>query len=63
MTLADKIRDYVPSIQKDAANGCESARQIINLYKMHCACPGDPAAPALCEAAFNEWKLAKTRGF
>ena len=56
MTLADKLKPHVPAIQRDAANGNARAMEIINLYKMHCACPADPGAPALCEAAFDEWR-------
>jgi hypothetical protein len=55
MTLADNIRPYVSEIVKEAADGKHDAREIIQLYQLHVACPQDPGAPALCEAAFNQW--------
>lgn len=55
MTLADKLRPHVPAIELAASHGDAGAREIITLYQMHCACPSDPGAPALCEAAFDNW--------
>lgn len=59
-TLADKLRPYVPAIVDDAQNGNTNAQQIIALYRMHCDCPSDPGAPALCEAFFEDWKKGKS---
>ena len=56
MNLADKLKPHVSAIQRDAANACPRAMEIINLYTMHRTSPADPAAPALCEAAFDEWR-------
>lgn len=59
MTLADKLRPYVKQLQEDANEGGWLAQQTIEMYKMHCSCPRDPGAPALCEAFFNDWLKAK----
>ena len=59
MSLADKLRPHVPEIQSQARGGNEKAARIIDLYQMHVACPSDPGAPALCEAAFDEWMKSK----
>ena len=56
MTLSDKIKPFVQRIIDDANKGNAEAQQIITLHRMHVSCPSDPAAPALCEAAFDEWK-------
>lgn len=55
-TLADKIRPFVNAISQSATAGDGNAKQVIALYKMHCSCPSDPGAPALCEAFFEDWK-------
>lgn len=55
MTLADKLRPHVTAIQSAAAAGDHGAQQVVTLYQMHVRCPADPGAPALCEAAFDEW--------
>jgi len=55
MTLADKLRPFVAALKEASAAGDKRAAEVITLYRMHCACPSDPAAPALCEAAFNDW--------
>ncbi len=66
MTLADKLKPYVPAIIDAADSGNAGARQIIQLYRLHCACPSDPGAPALCEAALDDWikstQVKSTRG-
>lgn len=56
MTLADKLKPYVAVIEAAAAAGDLGAKQIITLYQMHVRQPSDPGAPALCEAAFNDWR-------
>jgi hypothetical protein len=53
--LADKLRPHVAAIEAASAAGDGMARNIISLYRMHMTCPGDPGAPALCEATFNDW--------
>lgn len=58
MTLADKLRPHVKDIKQAALAGDGAAQNIITLYQMHVACPADPGAPALCEAAFDEWMRA-----
>lgn len=55
MSLADKLRPYVSRIEAAIKAGDEKARQIVTLYEMHRASPSDPAAPALCEVAFDDW--------
>lgn len=57
--LADKLRSHVADIEADAASGSKKAQAIINLYQLHVACPSDPGAPALCSAAFDEWRKSK----
>lgn len=57
--ITDKLRPHVDAIKKSASLGNEKAQAIINLYTLHCACPSDPGAPALCEVAFNDWMRAK----
>jgi hypothetical protein len=58
--LASTLRPFVDQIKAAAAKGDRQATQIINLYQMHVRCPGDPGAPALCRAAFDEWNKRKT---
>lgn len=58
-TLADKLRPYVAALELSSADGDAKANSVISLYQMHVACPSDPGAPALCEAAFNEWIASK----
>lgn len=60
-TLADKLRPYVLAIQADAAKGNKAASETVSLYMMHCSCPSDPGAPALCEAAFGQWMKDRAR--
>lgn len=60
MSLADDLRPYVPAIKSAAERGDQGAAQIIKLYYMHCACPTDPGAPALCKAAFDDWKAKQS---
>lgn len=60
MVLADKLRPHVAAIQMAASGGDAKAQQIVSLYKMHCACPNDPGAPALCEATFDDWMKERT---
>ena len=55
MTLADKLKPHVDAIKASAKSGNPRAQEIIQLYRMHCDCPSDPGAPALCEAAFEGW--------
>ena len=62
MTLADKLRPHVAAIQQAAKDGDKRAAEIINLYQLHVAQPQDPAAPALCEAAFNDWLKSQNLG-
>jgi hypothetical protein len=56
MTLTEKIKPFVQQIIEDADKGNPQAQQVIALHRMHVSCPSDPAAPALCETAFDEWK-------
>lgn len=57
--LADDLRPHVAEIVDAAASGNALAQSIIDTYRMHCASPGDPGAPALCQAYFTEWLKAK----
>lgn len=59
MILADKIRPYVEVLKECAAAGESKAQSVISLYQMHVSCPRDPAAPVLCEAAFDDWLASK----
>ena len=56
MTLADKLRPHVADLQAAARKGDATAKQVISLYQMHLRCPSDPAAPALCEVTFDDWR-------
>jgi hypothetical protein len=40
--------------RKRPEDGDRKAQQVIDLYPMHCSCPNDPGAPALCETAFED---------
>lgn len=55
MDITSRLRPYVSDIIASANGGNATAAQIISLHKMHVACPQDPGAPALCEAAFDDW--------
>lgn len=54
-SLNDLLRPHVGKIMADAANGNETAKNIIALHRMYVTCSSDPGAPALCRAAFDEW--------
>ncbi|MEK1908205.1 MAG: hypothetical protein AAAB13_20725 [Pseudomonas sp.] len=62
MALADKIKPYVREIVNAHEAGDIQATQIIRYYEMHRDCPGDPAAPAFCEAAFDDWMKSRKAG-
>ena len=53
--LTEKLRSYVEEIKFEAKLGNIKAQQIIKLYRMHCDCPNDQGAFALCEATFDDW--------
>jgi hypothetical protein len=53
--ITARLKPYVRLLQASAAAGDEKAQQIINLHRMHCACPADPGAPALCASFFEDW--------
>lgn len=53
--LTEKLRPHVDAIKRGAEGGDARAREVITLYRMHCDCPSDPGAFALCGAAFDEW--------
>lgn len=59
--LTEKLRPHVDAIKADAANGDVRAKEIITLYKMWERCPNDAAAPALCEATFDDWLKRKEK--
>lgn len=65
MDITSRLKPHVADIVADAAGDDERlsrmAQQIISLHRMHVSCPRDPGAPALCEAAFNEWVAARGR--
>jgi hypothetical protein len=54
-TIAQKLKPHVKAIEASASGGCQKAVEIIELYEMHRKSPSDPAAPALCEAVFDDW--------
>ena len=60
MNIADKLKPHVPAILAAHNAGDGSATAIIKLYEMHRSCPGDPAAIALCEAAFDDWMKSRS---
>lgn len=55
MNLNDQIAPHAEAIKRDATAGNTAAKNIIALHRMWVACPSDPGAPALCEAAFKDW--------
>lgn len=57
--LVEKLKPHVKAIMDDAAAGDFRAKEIITLYRMWERCPSDHAAPALCEATFNDWLKRK----
>jgi hypothetical protein len=61
MSLAEKLKPHVKSIEFASKCGDTAATQIIKLYEMHRNCPSDPGAPALCEAAFDDWMRARRK--
>jgi hypothetical protein len=54
-TLTERLRPHVEALKADDAAGCAKARAVISLHRMWVSCPSDHAAPALCEAAFEDW--------
>lgn len=60
--ITDLLRPHVPAIIKAASAGDPRAAQIISLHGMHVRCPQDPAAPALCQAAFEDWLAHLAKG-
>lgn len=59
MLLGEKLKPHVPAVIAAHRAGDKAATQIITLYNMHVRCPADPGAPALCEAAFDEWMKSR----
>lgn len=59
--LTELLRPHVGAIQQAAMAGNHHAQEVMSLYKMHCSCPSDPGAPALCRAAFEAWQKEKTK--
>ena len=59
MTLTEKLRPWVERLLEAAGNGDAGATQVIELYRLYCDCPTDPGAPALCNAAFDDWLRAR----
>lgn len=55
MTLTEKLKPHVMAITTAANGGDKGALRIISLYEMHRACPSDPGARALCDAAADDW--------
>ncbi len=58
--LVEVLTPHVSDIMADAEQGNVRAQEIITLYRMWQKCPGDPAAPELCRATFEDW--LKKRG-
>lgn len=59
--LTELLRPHVSALKSDAAAGDGKAKQVIDLYRLHCSAPQDPGAPALCRAAFDEWIRRRRR--
>jgi hypothetical protein len=53
--LQEKLTPFVGALRKSAAEGSESAKQVINLYNMYTRCP-EEGAKTLCECYFEDWK-------
>lgn len=62
MTLTEQIKPFVADIIRDANKGNRKARQVIDLHRLHVSCPADQGAIGLCQAAFDEWKMARDQG-
>lgn len=56
--LSARLRPYAEQLKAASAAGDKAAQQVITLYRMHCDCPNDPGAYALCDVAMDDW-LAK----
>lgn len=59
--LTEKLRPHASDIKAAAYAGDAKAIEIIKLHRMWCDVPHDHAAPALCEAAFDEWINKRSR--
>lgn len=57
--LTEMLRPHVKDIEADAAAGDKKAREIMNLYSMHVACPDDPGARVFCGEVFNDWQNSR----
>lgn len=44
------------AIVADSLNGSAEALEVIQLHRMHVACPNDPGALGLCMAAYENWR-------
>lgn len=60
--LVAMLKPFVQDIKDSAACGNPHAKQIINLYELHRACPSDPGAIGLCHAAFELWRAQHEYG-
>ena len=59
--LTERLRPHVGDIISAAQAGDAGAKQIITLHRMWMASPRDPGAPALCEAAFDDWMKGRSK--
>lgn len=53
--LTERLRPYVDELNAARDAGDQMAISVVSLYHLYVACPRDLGAPALCEAAFNDW--------
>jgi hypothetical protein len=59
MTLNDlykQLKEEGREIAQAARAGNEKARRVIEAYRFHYACPGDPGGQALLMIAYEEYK-------
>ncbi|WP_276122679.1 hypothetical protein [Pararhizobium qamdonense] len=59
--LNAKIKPYVDELDEAVEAGDATAIRIRKLYIAHVADPSDLEAPALCDAALDEWLKARTK--
>lgn len=55
--LTELLRPHVRELEESSREGNKTAIEVIKLYNLHVACPSDPGAIGLCQAAFKSWEL------
>lgn len=53
------MKPHVKKIVSQSHQGDVQAQRIIDLHRMHVACPQDPVAYGILCAAFDEWEASQ----